>query len=253
MGGNWLWSFFLVGLLVKFRNPTLSRMRWFVVISILALIPAQALVRTQNWSASPEVNSENLLVLFSPMVLILGTGVFLVLLDSIELPSMTARYGAWTGFIAVMSLPLVLALLPPHPSPVAYPPYFPPYFQQMGHWLSPTELVMTDVPAAVAWYSRVPAVAVTTTWKEEFNEINDYQKPIKALYLTSITTERKFLADLMDGNKSGWEGFVFDVLAKEEVPAGFPLKHANSGMFRDGQVLLMDYPRWRTAKNFSGK
>ncbi|HMJ90825.1 MAG TPA: glycosyltransferase family 39 protein [Candidatus Acidoferrum sp.] len=248
MGGNWLWAFFLAGLLLRFRNPTLSRMRWFVVIAIITLIPVQALVRTQSWTASPDVNSENLLVVLSPLVLIFGTSVFFVLLDSVELPSNAMRYAAWTGFAAVMSLPLILSLLPPHGSPVSFPPYYPPYIQQIGRWLGPRDLIMTDVPAAVAWYGRSQALAITTTWKDEFTEIHDYQKPIRALYLTPVTTERKFLANWMAGEKLGWEAFVLDTLTKEEVPTGFPLKHANSSFFRDGQVLLMDYPRWRSGR-----
>jgi hypothetical protein len=43
MGGNWMWAFFLVGLFVRFQNPTLSRLRWFVIMALLVLIPAQAL------------------------------------------------------------------------------------------------------------------------------------------------------------------------------------------------------------------
>ncbi len=248
IGGNWLWAFFLAGLLLRFRNPTLSRMRWFVIIALVTLIPVQALVRTQNWTASPDVNSENLLVVLSPLVLIFGTGVFFVLLDSLEFPSQTARYGAWSGFTLVMSLPLAFTLLPPHPSPVSYPPYFPPYVQQIGRWLGPRDLIMSDVPAAVAWYGRSQAVATTIMGRDEFTEIHDFQKPIRALYLTSVTTERKFLANWMGGDKGGWESFVFETVAKHEVPTGFPLKHANTSLFRDGQILLMDYERWRGAR-----
>jgi hypothetical protein len=248
MGGNWLWAFFVAGLLLRFRNPALSRMRWFVIVAIVVLVPVQALVRTPAWSVSPDINSENLLVLLSPLVLIFGVGIFFVLLDSAALPSLPARWTAWSTFSAVMSLPLLLALLPPHSSPVVEPPYFPPFIRQIGGWLEDRDLIMSDIPAAVAWYGHRQALATTASGKDEFMEIHDYIKPIRGLYLTPATTQRKFLPTLVGMNKTGWENFLLEALVKQEVPPGFPLKHANSGFLPFGQLLLMDYDRWRSTQ-----
>ena len=35
---------------------------------------------------------------------------------------------------------------------MVYPPYFPPEIQQIAGWMKPDELMMSDVPWAVAWY-----------------------------------------------------------------------------------------------------
>jgi 4-amino-4-deoxy-L-arabinose transferase-like glycosyltransferase len=245
MGGSWVGAFFLVGVLLRFKNPTLSRLRWFAIIALATLIPVQAMGKTQAWADSPEVTTENLLVLMSPLVLIFGTGVFFVILDSFEFPSMRARYAAWTAFAVVMSLPLGVAMLPPYPTPLAYPPYYPPRVQQIARWLAPHETLMSDIPWAVAWYGRRQCLWMSANGKQDFFEIYDYEKGIKGLYVTTRTTENKFLAGWMRGDRQGWESFLMETLARHEVPAGFPLRRAPEGLMREGQILLMDYDRWR--------
>src|SRR4029077_10754838 len=106
LGGNWLWPFFLVGLLVRFQSVNLSRMRWFVVGSLALLVPVQALARTHLSAAAPEINSENLLVVFSPLALIFGVGLFFILFESLPLPSAPVRYISLAGFVLLISLPL---------------------------------------------------------------------------------------------------------------------------------------------------
>src|SRR5206468_4186626 len=83
LGGSWVTAYFLVGLLVAFRKPTLSRLRYFLLFCMLILILTQALGRTQLSDDSPEINSENLLVLLSPMVLIFGVSLFFLVLAQV--------------------------------------------------------------------------------------------------------------------------------------------------------------------------
>jgi len=61
------------------------------------------------------------------------------------------RYVIIAGFAALCCLPLTFAMFPPKISPVVYPPYYPPEIQQTANWMKPDELMMSDVPWAVAW------------------------------------------------------------------------------------------------------
>ena len=83
-------------------------------------LPVQwlALGRTQLSESSPEVNSENLLVLVAPVVLIYGVGFFFILLDQINLPMREMRYVVIGLFGVVASLPMLLIFLPPNTIPV---------------------------------------------------------------------------------------------------------------------------------------
>jgi len=51
--GTWMSAFFLVGLLVIFRDPAITRFRYFIVASLILLAIVQALGRTQLSETRP--------------------------------------------------------------------------------------------------------------------------------------------------------------------------------------------------------
>ena len=57
------------------------------------------------------------------------------------------------------------------------------------------ELMMSDVPWAVAWYGNHQCVWLTLNAKEDFFAVNDNLKPVQALYLTPETMDGKFVSD----------------------------------------------------------
>ena len=61
-------------------------MRYFLLGCVVVLSLAQALGRTQLSEESPEINSENLLVLLAPLVLVYGVSLFYLLLEQMRLP-----------------------------------------------------------------------------------------------------------------------------------------------------------------------
>jgi len=122
LGGSWITAFFLVGLLVGFRNLALTRLRYFLLGCVLVLTLSQALGRTQLSEESPDINSENLLVLLAPLVLVYGVSLFYLLLEQMRLPFPELRYIVIGIFSLVACLPMVFIFLPPKTIPVAYPP-----------------------------------------------------------------------------------------------------------------------------------
>ncbi|HWN94511.1 MAG TPA: hypothetical protein VNT99_05735 [Methylomirabilota bacterium] len=243
LGGNWLWAFFLIGLLVRFQNVNPSRLRWFVTGTLALMVPVQALARTHLSVEAPQINSENLLVVFSPLVLVFGVGLFFVLFDSLQMPTPALRYGALAVFVIVISLPMFLAFAPPRPRTTS-PPYYPPRIQQVSRYLNTNELMMSDIPWAVAWYGERQCVSVTLNWRKDFFEINDYQKTVNGLYVSTRTTDTKFFSTWFAGENRGWGAFLLQALVRREVPGGFPLRRAPEGLFTNGELLLMDRDRW---------
>ena len=121
LGGTWVSAFFLVGLLVHFRSPAIRRLRYFLLMCLGVFIIAQALGRTTLSDDSPDVNSENLLVLMTPFAIVYGVSLFFLLLDLINLPLRGLRYVIIGFFAAVACLPLILAFLPPKTVPGSLP------------------------------------------------------------------------------------------------------------------------------------
>ena len=170
-------------------------MRYFLLMCLGVFIVVQALGRTQLSDESPEVNSENLLVLLAPLVFIYGVSFFFTFLDQMKLAVPQLRYVVIAAFVALSCLPMIFALLSPKVLPVVYPPYYPPDIQQTAGWMKENELMMSDVPWAVAWYGHRQCVWLTLNAQDDFFAINDNLKPVQALYLTPKTMDGKFVSE----------------------------------------------------------
>jgi hypothetical protein len=251
LGGSWLTAFFLVGLMLPFLDAGRSRVRWFVVSALAVLVPVQVLGRTYLSEDVAHVNSENVLVWVTPLVLVYGVVMFFTLADRLPLGLFRARQTIVVLFVLAMSLPLILALLPPRKDARVHPPYYPPFIQQFCRWMDPTELIMADLPWAVAWYGDRQSVWLTWWLRddragEDFYAVNDLRKPVRALYLTHRTLDQRFFSELQPSGQSGkWGSLVLGGLVVGKMPEGFPLRHAPSGYPHLGHLFLTDRARWR--------
>ena len=247
LGGSWLTGLFLAGLLIPFRSPTLSRLRILLLLLLATLICSQALGRTHLFDDSPDLSSENQLVLVAPLVFIFGVGMFFILLGQMRLTFPQARLLVITAFIFIASAPLIFTLLPPRSYPINYPPYYPPIMQRIAKWTATSELIMTDVPAGVAWYGQRRSISLTPDLERHFYEINDYHKPIAAVYLTPVTLDGKFLSQILGAEGRAWGLLMLESIIRREVPGKFPLRIAAPGFFPDklsDQFFLTDRDRW---------
>jgi len=247
LGGTWLVWFFLVGLMVGFRNVGTRRLRFFILMAFATLVIVQAIGRTHLSTDSPKVNSENLLILLLPAMVIYGIAFFLMLLDNIPWKELMFRKAAIVAFILLAALPLIFTLAPPRPNAVNYPPYYPPHIQQVSQWMKPEELMMSDVPWAVAWYGDHQCIWLTLNLDEDFYSINDYQKPIQGLFLTAVTMDAKFVSNFVRSGNFSWGDFVLQSMYKSQLPRDFPLRSAPKGiLFWPEEIFLSDWNRWRT-------
>lgn len=244
LGGSWVSALFLTGLLLSFRSLALRRLRYFVLAALLIFVIAQALGKTQLSVEVPDFNGENLLVLLVPLVFIYGAGLFFQLLDQMNLKLRELRYLVVGVFVIIVNLPIAFALLSPAVRPVNYPPYYPPAIQEISSYLKPSELMMSDIPWAVAWYGNRQSVWLTANADSEYYAIHDYLKPIRMLYLTPLTTDSRILSQwVRAGISKSWPTFILEFLFRGRVPEKFPLQVARAGYFPE-QLVLCDYKRW---------
>jgi 4-amino-4-deoxy-L-arabinose transferase-like glycosyltransferase len=252
-GGTWVSAFFLAGLIVPFNNLTLRRVRFFILSCLLVLIPVEAFGRTHLATEVPDVHSENLLVILAPLIFVYGVSFYFVLLEQITVQYPQMRYAVTGLFVAVLSLPFALTLMPPRPPTHAYPPYWPPIIQDISSWMRGKEMMMSDIPWGIAWYGQRPCVWLTANYKKDFYEINDVLSPISAWYVTRRTIDKPFYADWFKGAEDGWErSFLKDTLLRQQVPREFPLQIAPGGLWPE-QLYLTDSPLRYIQKTASSK
>jgi hypothetical protein len=258
LGGNWVSAFFLCGLLLPFRNPALKRFRVFLLVSLVLMAVVQGACQTHLSADSPEINSENLLVVLSPLVFVFGAGVFFTLLDPIVPPIPRLRQGVSALFALVVCAPLLVTVLGPF-QPAAVSPYAPAHIERVAAMMRPDELMMSDIPWAVAWYGARPCAWLTPDDGDTYKEM-DKLKHVQAIFLTQRTSDRRFLSQMIAYerlNTNDWSRFYLDSLptnlfatvplwAHGEVPTGFPLTKAILDYAPD-QMFISDQNRWQTA------
>jgi hypothetical protein len=252
LGGSWVSAFFLVGMMVGFRNVALRRIRYFLAACLVLFMFVQALGRTQLTDDSPDFNSENLLVLLFPLVLVYGVSLFFMLLEHIQFPVRRLRYVAIAIFTVVNCLPLLMVFVLPRSNAIAYPPYHPQRIQGVANWMQQQELMMSDIPWAVAWYGDQQCVWITLGFKgdpgneadrrNDFFAIHDYIKPVSLLYLTPQTIDNRLIPQWIGGDGS-WGRLVLRAVINSTVPADFPLSKSPMGWLPE-QLVLTDKQRW---------
>jgi len=243
LGGGWMGILFLAGLLLGLRNIVARRLRYFALMCLPVMLVVSALGRTHLSTLSPEFNTENQLVLLMPLAIIFGVAFFLTLLSQMDVPSPPIRYGVIALVLMLVRLQFIMTLLPPKTAPSAYPPYFPPDIQKICAWMQPDELLMSDVPWAVAWYGHHQCAWTTVNCGNQFNALHQNIKPVRGLYLTLVTLDGRLMTECLQGGVDNWSNFAYQSLAKETLPDKFPLTvfpqdSLGSGMF------LTDRERW---------
>jgi hypothetical protein len=242
VGGSWAGAFFLCGLMVRFRNPAISRLRYFLLGALAVLAIVQCFGKTQLSEDSPDINSENLMVLLLPLVVVYGVSFFFLLLDQISFPAVLLRYLVILLFGGVASLPLIFAMLPPRADPRQFPPYEITAIQRICTLVKTEEWMMTDVPWAVAWYGQRQSIWLTLNAQQDFLSLHDYQKPIALVYLTTLTTDRRFASQFLDSEEKSWGNIIGTLEYQKQVPAFFPLR---AHVYYSTHVLLSDWERWK--------
>jgi hypothetical protein len=253
LGGSWVAAFFLPALFMTFRSPALNRLRWFILWSTLLLTVVQACGRTHLSSDSPVINGENLLVLLTPAVFVFGVGIYHVLLAqrTFAISEMVTVLAAL--FATVASLPLIFSFLPPRGNPLQYPPYYPPWIQESAGVFGTNEVMISDVPWAVAWYGdrqcvwmplHVGDIAKSPPeTKESFYTLND-EKVVSGVLLTPVTANARLLKEILRGKDSDWARFAERALIFK-LPAKFPLRYCRKRYLSGGMVILADRERWK--------
>ena len=249
LGGSWVTMLFFAGLLMNFRGQPVRRMRYFMLLCLGTFTVAEALGRTDWTSQSPVVNGENLLVLLVPLVFMYGTVFFFTFLEQLEIPlpeyQLVVRYCLAGVFVLVMCLPAVGKRFADETNPLAFPPYYPPEIQQAADWMKPGELMMSDVPWAVAWDGDRQCVWLTQNAADDFYAVNDFLKPVQALYLTSQSMDAKLISDCQQAPADSWGNFAFKMTTVGIH--NFPLRNTPPGGMIESGVFLTDRPRWLDA------
>ncbi|MDF7806597.1 hypothetical protein P4E94_04045 [Pontiellaceae bacterium B12219] len=227
MGGGLLMSLFLVTFFYHFVRPQVNYLRWGLGVSLLLMT-----VVAGFFSES----SIRMLHVFWPFAILYGLSFFYILIDRLDLGVRLYNLGLKCLIVLLAFIPFFLTLLPPHENH-PYPPYHAPIINRVTEMLNEREVMCTDMPWATAWYGDRVSILLPKDL-DQFYEINDYKQYISGMYFTTITKNKPFVKELLDGPEQSWLPIM-----SGRTPPDFPLKQGVS-LNRQDQIFLSDRDRW---------
>ena len=242
-GGLCCTAFFVAGLLYRFRQDSVRRLRVVTVALVGVLVVAHAFLNTGEGERLPAAYA-------APLLIVFGAGFFSVLVASHEWWS--ARWGwAAAALLLLQGAPLAREALEPGRLHFSYPPYYPRVF---ADWIRrPTAqhgftgtVWMADVPAGLVWYTGLSAWAQPADLAD-FYALSDalHDRPL-ALLLTPRTLDRPFWGELTadrrkpDPYRGNWAQ-IYGGLVTGRFP---PLFRLSQPVQLAGNLVLLRDPAW---------
>jgi hypothetical protein len=239
LGGISVTPLFIAALLFRFKRSDTNAFKWLLLLMLVSAFAGSVLTGTNGESIGPNQT----LILLGPSVAIYGFAMVLVLVNRLNLGLSLYRHATLTAFFLITGLPTLLGFFPSH-VPVQFPPYAPALMKQIGAWTKPNEIVASDMPWAIAWYSDRKSLLLPWDRKRfyGYHDLGSLGGPIVGLYLTPITLDAKFSSDITLGEYKDWATILLG------LPNGlneFPLP-SRIGLADHRCLLLMDRDRWST-------
>ncbi len=231
LGGGVLMAFFIITFFYRFIRPPMNHLRNSVGLSLMLV------VITAGFFSESSVRMINT---FWPFVILFGVAFFYILLDRLDLRARLYVVVMKCFLVALACIPLVLKLMPPHIN-YPYPPYHAPVIARVSEMLTPREVMCTDMPWATSWYGDRVSILLPGN-VDQFYDINDYQQRISGIFLTTITKNKPFLNQLLDGPDQTWLPIM-----SGRIPPDFPLRKAFL-INRQDNIFISDRARWLEAE-----
>ncbi len=228
LGGGLLIAFFMVTYFYRFVRIHVHNLRWGIGLSIVLL-----------FFGAGFFNADALLYyhIFWPFVILYGLGFFSILLDRLDLNIHLYKMGLTGLVVGLTALPLLITIFLSPPSALPYPPYYAPFVMRVSELLKPQEVMCTDMPWATAWYGKRTSILLPAT-VDDYYDINDYRKYISGIYITTLTKDKPFVSQLVEGPEKSWLPIMMG-----QLPQDFPLRHG-FGLNKSDQIFITDSVRW---------
>jgi len=235
---------FFISLLHYYKRRETASFRWCLFLMWGFALLGMSLFGLPEDGA---IHANDLHVLFIPLASFYGMAFVLVLWTrlAVERPEVNLWVVRWTflGLVYVLSaFPLAYMLMTGGRLPILWPPYYPGGVAELGSWTEPEEILTSDMPWAVAWYADRKCIWLPDTIAN-FMDLLDYNRlngPIVGIYLTPISGEGHFFADIEKGDYKEWAPFIL----RNVNTSGFPLQAVTALPIEGECIFFSDRDRW---------
>ena len=237
LGGVIVAPLFFVSLLHRFKRDETEVFKWALLIMWLFAFAGAVLIGINGQN----ISANQIHILFGPVMTFYGLAYVFVCWKRIQPEGGFFRTLFLALLFVVTGLPTLFGFLPGN-SLIQFPPYLPEFMQLFASWTKPNEIIASDMPWAVAWYSDRKSLWLPTKLKTltEFYNLQTLGAPIAGIYLTPVSRDLGYASQISNGEYKEWLPLI---LPNQKALEDFPLRLVVAAA--DGQCLFFsDTPRW---------
>lgn len=241
---------FFLALLHLFKRPETSAFRWCIISMWVFGFVGMCTYGIGGESHPVAERANDLHVLFVPLMTFYGFAFVMVMWMRLEINIRLIRISFIVLIYLISALPFLSQFIELQGAPksrVQWPPYVAPFIAILNSWTIEREVIMSDMPWAVAWYADRKSLWLPMT-QEDFTKLNDYNLlggRIVGLYLTPVSGGRGFLNEIIKGEYKEWAPFIIRQVNVKD----FPLRAVTALPIDNECVFYADRDRWSTRED----
>ncbi len=257
---------FFFAILHPFKRRVVRYFGWSLMVLWLFSVVGMALLGLP----AKENDANQIHSLFIPVMTPFGFAFLAVLWGRLGVQGFRSgwwsRHGLAAAAFAITAMPMLLSLATEvthglkHKDQFAqWPPYMPKQISKIANFTLQNELVMTDMPWAVAWYADRPGVWLPVE-RSDFPKMKkaaeQHGAGIAGILMTPLSLHAEHIADIFTGEYRDWAapamrgillGFGVDVMAQGDLSYRYFLPLAgqsNDKRFVAEMLFMSDRKRW---------
>ena len=206
---------FFLALLHNFKRTETRSLRWGIFLMWLMAVFGMSFFGYADTDMATRLQSNDLHLLFIPFFGAYGLALVLNLWSRVELEghlvsNLKYATGAFTAvLLSLSSFPLWTRYLTQPTLPVNFPPYFPSIIARVGDWYTDRDVICSDMPWGVAWYTDRRSLWLPLA-KRDFTTLNTFtfDGRINGLMLTPVSGHTGLQTDIDAGEYRDWSLFI---------------------------------------------
>lgn len=246
---------FFLSLLHPFKRPEIAHFRWCILSMWLFGVLGMTIYGLPEGVLDPN----QLHILFAPIMAAYGLAFLTVVWNRIGFE--TNHPMVTQGHLVLVAIISAIPLILPMPKNLkqgisadkmqraVWPPYYPPSIAYLNQWTSEQEVILSDMPWAVAWYADRASMWLPKD-QDQYRRLDDYVESVgrkfAGIFISPITINGKMVSEVSRGPYSAWRQVIMNGEAldmdRRLLPEDFPFQDVmplNSQLY-----FYSDRQRW---------
>ena len=250
---------FFLSLLHPFKRAEIAHFRW----CILSMWVFGVIGMTIYGLPEGKLDPNQLHILFAPIMAAYGLAFLTVVWNRIGFE--TNHPMVTQGHLVIVAVISAIPLFLPMPKQLkngigldpmqraVWPPYYPPSIAYLNQWTSEQEVILTDMPWAVAWYADRAAMWLPRDM-DQYRRMDQYVEGVGrkfgGIFVGPLTVNGRMVSDISRGPYAAWREVIMNGEAQDMnrklLPEDFPFQDM---MALNSQLYFYtDRQRWLDAR-----